>query len=335
MARLTKPQLLERVEDGFRSGGWNLLYSTNPGDHPAKYRIYRDGEGFTATVYIWNISHGGGTARAADEYRIQVTGVPNQIFQPNLDGPTLILGWWANDEIFAGFDYRRHSSNLGSSPSFQVGRTALQSAVTNRVASYPKNTGELVITFQPDFMGTYAKNLEALHDTGTVPAEIALLNRIALAPQSVAENEITDSVAQPRQYAVSETRRALRAIDFSARVLNAYGHRCAMCGIQLKLVDGAHILPVQEPGSTDETSNGIALCALHHRAYDRCLITFGSDYTIQINAKKVSELRMSDLVGGFQRFRENLREVIRVPDEQTSRPKPEFVGKANFLRGWR
>jgi len=306
-----------------------------PGDHPARYCVYRDGDGLMVRVYIWNISHGGGAARAADEYRIQVTGVPQNTFQPEIGGKTLILGWWANDEIFAGFDYRRHDAHLGFSPSFQVGRAALQDAVTNRFAAYRKNTGELVITFQPDFIGTYAQNLEGLHDTGAAPAEVALLGRIATAPQGVAEAEITASVAQPRRYAVTEMRRALRALDFSARVLGAYGHRCAMCGVQLKLLEGAHILPVPEPGSTDETSNGISLCVLHHRAYDQSLITFDPDYVIRVSPKKVTELRAANLAGGLQRFRDNLREVIQVPAEQASRPNPEFVEKANALRGWR
>ena len=335
MPRPTKPQLLERVEEGFRSGGWKLLYISNPGDHPARYRVYRDADGFTVRVYIWNISHGGGARRAADEYRIQVTGVTQNTFQPEIGGKTLILGWWANDEIFAGFDYRRHNAHLGFSPSLQVGRAALQAAVTDRFAVHRKNTGELVITFQPDFIGTYAQNLEALHDTGAVPAEVALLNRIANAPGGVAEAEITASVAQPRQYAVTETRRALRALDFSARILGAYGHRCAMCGIQLKLLEGAHILPVSEPESTDETSNGIALCVLHHRAYDRSLITFKPNYEIHVSAKKVAELRAANLAGGIQGFRDNLREVIQVPAEQASRPNPELVERANTLRGWR
>ena len=335
MVKPTKAQLLERVEEGFRSGGWNLLYISNPGEHPARYRVYRDIDGLTVRVYIWNISHGGGARRAKDEFRIQVTGVPENTFQPEIGGKTLILGWWANDEIFAGFDYRRHSAHLGFSPSFQVGLPALQSAVTNRFAAHRKNTGELVITFQPDFIRTYAQNLEELHDTGSVPTEVALLGRIATGPEGVGEAEIIASVAQPRRYAVTETRRALRALDFSARVLSAYGHRCAMCGIQMRLLEGAHILPVLEPKSTDETSNGISLCVLHHRAYDRGLITFDSGYTIHVSPKKVAELRAAELAGGLQRFRDNLRKVIRVPAEQISRPKPEFVEKANVLRGWR
>ena len=334
MVRPTKAELLSRVEDGFRSSGWDLLYISNPGEHPARYRVYRESIGLTATVYIWNISHGGGTARADDEYRIQVTGVPQNTFLPDPDGKTLILGWWANEEIFAGFDYRRHNSRLGSSPSLQVGRPALLSAVANRFAAHRKNTGELVITFRPAFIGTYTQYLEDLHATGKVPAEVDLLDRIAATPHIVAVDEIAASVAKPRRYAVTETLRAVRAIDFSDRVLSAYGYRCSMCGIQLKLLDGAHILPVQEPASTDETSNGISLCVLHHRAYDRSLVTFGTDYAIQVSEKKVEELQAADLAGGLQRFRDSLRDVMRVPAEQASRPNPAFVEMANTLRGW-
>ncbi len=211
----------------------------------------------------------------------------------------------------------------------------MQAAVTNRFAAHSKNTGELVITFQPDFIGTYAQNLAALHDTGAAPAEVALLGRIATAPQSVGDAEITAGIAQPRRYAVTEIKRALRALDFSARVLSAYGYRCAMCGVQLKLLEGAHILPVAEPDSTDETSNGISLCVLHHLAYDRSLITFDPDYAIKVSAKTVAELRAANLSGGLQKFRDNLREVIQVPPEMASRPKPDFVERANALRGWR
>src|ERR1700733_7971807 len=105
MVRLAKPELLE---DGFRSGSWNILYLSEPGVHPARYRIYLGERGFAVRIYIWNISHGGGP-RNPEEYRIQITGLGADRFTPEIGGKTLILGWWPNDEIFAGFDYRRHN----------------------------------------------------------------------------------------------------------------------------------------------------------------------------------------------------------------------------------
>lgn len=332
--RLSKSDLLTHVESGFRAGGWSVLYLSAPGEHPARYRIRgSDDVAFIVRVYIWNVTHGGGP-RSAAEYRIQITGLQENRFVPEVGGMTLILGWWDNEEVFAGFDYRKHSGPFGGSPSFQIGMAALQAAVTNRFAVHEKGNGELAIAFRPDFIGTYAENLDALHDAGQVANEIDLLSRIAEEPADVSDTEIEQQVAAPRRWAVVETRRALRALDFSERVLNAYSNRCAVCGIQLRLLDGAHILPVSEPGSTDETANGVALCALHHRAYDRSLITFDTEYRIHLNQDRIDELRTHGLHRGIKDFRRRLRDIIAVPTEKANRPRAELVDRANELRGW-
>jgi putative restriction endonuclease len=169
MPRLSKPDLLRQVEDAYRLGGWNVLYLSALGEHPGRYRVYKDEVSETVRVYIWNVSHGGGAARSAAEYRIQITGLGSDQFAQEIGGKTLILGYWPNEEVFAGFDYRRHSGHLGGSPSMQIGIAALRAAITNGFATHRKNTGELAIAFRTDFMGTYTENLEALHDTGTAP----------------------------------------------------------------------------------------------------------------------------------------------------------------------
>mgnify|MGYP001616536573 CR=1 FL=1 len=70
-----------------------------------------------------------------------------------------------------------------------------------------------------------------------------------------------------------------------------------MCGIQLELVEAAHIIPHSHEKGTDEIGNGISLCALHHAAYDRSLIFFDEEFNVLINDKKmeVSGLRFSEL----------------------------------------
>jgi predicted restriction endonuclease len=62
--------------------------------------------------------------------------------------------------------------------------------------------------------------------------------------------------------------RLVRSAEFGQKVVTAYGKKCAMCGINLGLVSGAHILPVSSVSSVDEVWNGIALCENHHRAFD-------------------------------------------------------------------
>lgn len=69
----------------------------------------------------------------------------------------------------------------------------------------------------------------------------------------------------------------VRDAKFSGRVLDAYGRRCAMCGLGLGLVQGAHIYPASAPGSQDETWNGLSLCANHHAAFDRHMVAVRPD----------------------------------------------------------
>lgn len=333
MARLSKHDLLLEAERGFEEGGWDILFLSRTREHPARYRITRGARSFTVRIYVWNITHGGGHRNAA-EYRIQITGLnPNQ-FVSEVGGKTLILGYWANESVFAGWDYNFHTSALGGSPSMQIGEVALLAANQHRFAPHQKENGELAIAFRPDFIGDYVENLDELHASGHVPREVALLTLMAQDPDQVPEQEIARTVAGPRQYAVTQARRALRALDFKDRVLTAYGHQCAACGVQLRLLDGAHILPVSEVESTDETSNGVALCALHHRAYDRALLTFDEQYRVHLNDRRIRELQTDGHDGKLPEFRGALRRAIHLPPARADRPDPRYIAAANTLRGW-
>jgi predicted restriction endonuclease len=87
---------------------------------------------------------------------------------------------------------------------------------------------------------------------------------------------VTAGAASADNPAAARARRAatslVRDARFSGRVLDAYGRRCAMCGLGLSLVQGAHIYPASAPGSKDEPWNGLSLCANHHVAFDRNMI---------------------------------------------------------------
>ena len=74
MARLSKTDLLEVLLHSIHQSGWNALILYN--DHPFEIRLYQgENSGPRIRVYIWNITHGGGSARPANEYRIQITGI--------------------------------------------------------------------------------------------------------------------------------------------------------------------------------------------------------------------------------------------------------------------
>jgi len=333
MPRIPKRELLRRFELAIQDAGARLIYRSRPGEHPASYTIiHRDGRTSRVLVYTWNMTHGGGAARPAHEYRIQITGVPG--FDNPPGEKTLILGWSEDFEVFAGFDYSHHAGALGASPSMQISQDALRAAQMRGFAPNAKGNGETAIAFRPDFAAAYVEHLAALHDTGGVPAEAALLEKISEDPAAVPDADIDAAVAPARRVEIVETRRAARDAQFRRRVLRAYENRCAVCGVQLRLLDAAHVLPVDQPGSTDDTNNGVALCALHHRAYDRALIAFDPTYAIQVNKKQVDELTSLSLAGGLRQFQAGLKPSLIMPADPRDYPRKAFIAAANKARGW-
>ena len=70
---------------------------------------------------------------------------------------------------------------------------------------------------------------------------------------------------------------------FKFHVLKRYGPCCAVCDINIpELLDAAHLRPKSANGS-DDPRNGIALCALHHRALDAGLFRINPD-TLDVTA---------------------------------------------------
>jgi len=332
MARHRKHNLLDIIVNSINDSGWNVLYVSDIEQHPFVLKIYNNEESHLLRIYVWNLTHGGGAARAADEYRIQITGVDH--FEQNPNEKTLILGWWDAVGVFAGFDYAKHSGQLGYSPSIQIREEFLRRALINGFSPCNKGNNEIAVAFRPDFFVSYIQSLEQLHTFGTAELDFQVLEQVSEHPVEV-NTELIQQISEQRQTAVVQLRKKLRDTSFKARVLNAYGNRCAFSGLQLKLVDAAHIVPVSSDGSTDETSNGIALSALYHRAYDRGLVTFNEKYQTVVNENAMKKLVEFGFDGGIRNFIRDIRPIINVPPAINDRPNVNFIREANKLRGWK
>ena len=330
MAPHRKYDLLDHIVKAVTDSGWNVLYLASIDEHPFRLQIYREDESYRIRVYIWNLTHGGGRARPQDEYRIQITGT--DYFEHTPDEKTLVLGWWEEVKVFAGFDVRKHLGTLGKSPSIQIREAYLRKAYINGFSPCDKGNQEVAIAFRPDFLVEYVRNLQALHDFGRYAEDLEVLDTVIQHPEiNDKDIQITDNV---RKTTVVSVRKRLRDSNFRERVLAVYGFRCAVCGVQLKLIDAAHIIPVRHESSTDETSNGLALCALHHRAYDQTLITIDEDYSVLLSEKRVAYLKGIEQSEGLDNFYQNLRPVILLPPAVTDRPHAEYIRIANRVRGW-
>ena len=78
---------------------------------------------------------------------------------------------------------------------------------------------------------------------------------------------------------------AVRDQGFRRAVVTAYSHRCALCGIRVRTLDGhtavtaAHIVPWSETHD-DRPANGMALCWLCHWTFDEGLLGVSQVYEV-------------------------------------------------------
>ena len=323
---LPKKQLISRVLDAVRLCGWNAMLLNDA--HPLKLSVFRDDDTHRLILYIWNITHGG-YPRNPNELRIQVTGIDE--FHEEDGFKTLVLGWSEDLQCFAGFDVTKHRVDMsGRSPSFQIRRQAFTNALSHGVDTQEKGNDEIAIAFRPDFFMTYVEKLNDFHGCSS-RSDFSTLGRIVSAPN---EAQIVDVPAGPRRTVLQELQRKIRDTRFRKNVMLAYEQRCAISGIQLDLLDAAHIVPVEHEQGTDELKNGICMSAIHHRAFDRGLIAVRTDYSIVINPTKLSHLRSVGWDGGFDMFKSTLRDQIILPRRREHYPDPEKLVFGQTLRGW-
>lgn len=331
MPALSPTILFSRFEHSIAAAGWQWL-RTSAGLRPRDYRIWRNGDRFDLKVYLWTLTPGG-KGRPGDEWRIQPASV--LAFERAPGVATVILGYDPGRDIFAGFDASAHAGPLGSSPSIQIKERALEDATETGLALHVKSSAELVFAIRPDFLGLYTEHLDALHNATVAPCDLKLLESMTADPAGVSSDDIEATTGPPeRRRVLRSVLRFLRDQRFRSRVLIAYGHRCGACGIQLDVLDAAHIVPVGQEGSTDEVSNGVVMCALHHRAYDRALIAFDTRFDLHISEVRLNELTLAGRDGGIAPFAAALRKTLLLPVTPADRPDPALIKRANDHRGF-
>lgn len=111
---------------------------------------------------------------------------------------------------------------------------------------------------------------------------------------------------------------------FRNKVLRAYEYQCAVCGFNVRLGDSlialeaAHI-KWHQAGGPDLENNGIALCSMHHKLFDRGAFTITDDMVMKV----------SEIAHGTVGFKEWLMAFhgreITPPQRPTYYPESSFV----------
>src|SRR3954447_24995069 len=120
-----------------------------------------------------------------------------------------------------------------------------------------------------------------------------------------------------REYSLQLTKRRLHQPVFRTRVLRAYGDTCAMCRLKHpELLDAAHILPDAHPRGLPVVPNGVALCKIHHAAYDKNIVGIRPDLMVEVERKILAEVDGPMLLHGLQEMNGARIIVPRARDAQ-------------------
>ena len=134
-----------------------------------------------------------------------------------------------------------------------------------------------------------------------------------------------------RAYITATFQRRLHQVAFRTRVIRAYRERCALCRLRhTELLDAAHITPDSDLEGEPLVSNGIALCKLHHAAFDRFFFAVRPDYQIEVRQSILEESDGPMLIVGLQQIHGSR---IELPSRTTELPDPRRLAKryAAFL----
>ena len=241
--------------------------------------------------------------------------------------------------MIAAFDARQHK-NFGSSPSIQVHEPTLLKAEVDGLASETKELAgghaEIVFAFRPENLGQFIETLDPVYHSTASPlptAEAIKVNKLDFGKPSLDANDLS-GVAANRKKALTTAARWVRDQNFRRNVMHVYGYRCAICGLQAKLVHGSHIVPVAS-GGTDETVNGLCLCVLHHEAYDRGLLAIDAAGRILRNTAMTTALTQASLSDGLAAFFAAARvgQTIYLPSEAKYAPRPTLLQKNLAMKG--
>ena len=110
---------------------------------------------------------------------------------------------------------------------------------------------------------------------------------------------------------------------FRAAVIHAYERRCAVCRLPfVELLDAAHIRSDADGGAAKVT-NGLALCKIHHGAFDANIIGISPDYVVHVRHSVLDTFDGPTLQHSIKEMHgERLRQL---PATRSERPDRELL----------
>ena len=294
--------------------------------HPAMATVPGFGR---VRLYLWTVTADrSATGRPAGEHKIQLI-LPGQPKKRGSkaslemgDGAfTALLGYSADFGVFVGWEAPLYQ-DFAYSPNVQCREELLREARDTGWAVAPPRTlkraaaEEVRVAFTPGNLAHFLRLSRSADNEGVRGRwrEAYFLARTpnvkAPALPKVAK-ELETYVEKERQRVVAT--RLLRDATFGPRVKDEYDHACAVCAVQLEIVEGAHIIPVRQAGSSDDVWNGVSLCPNHHELFDGSAFVVTVDLIVRVDDERVDYLRENDRGGGIEILTDHSGHEIRRP----------------------
>jgi putative restriction endonuclease len=204
-----------------------------------------------------------------------------------------------------------------------------------RAILYHYRTGSID---QPDnraLRAAFEAQVPLIYFRGIAPGQYMVVQPVFITANDPAERVVLMEVGLPyedlrgqglvwspdlREYALREVKLRLHQQRFRRDVLRAYRHRCTICALREEaLVQAAHIVEDPAPEGITAVVNGLALCAIHHLAYDRNLLGIDPDGVVHIARRLRAERDGPMLRAGLQGFH---GAQIDLPKKSRDRPDP-------------
>lgn len=195
-------------------------------------------------------------------------------------------------------------------------------AADNRAVRRAFELGRPLIYFYGISPGLY-EAIVPVYVVGDEPARLTF--RIAADATSLGDPRLMTGGAEAplKAYATTTVKRRLHQHRFRQLVLAAYGERCTVCRLHhAELLEAAHILEDRDERGNPEVPNGLALCGVHHGAFDANIMGIAPDRRIHIRRDILEEVDGPMLRWGLQKMN---GEVIRVPARRQLQPRPEYL----------
>lgn len=126
-----------------------------------------------------------------------------------------------------------------------------------------------------------------------------------------------------KRYLTALVKRRLHQHRFRELVVAAYMERCTICQLHHSvLLDAAHILEDKDERGRPEVPNGLALCKIHHSAYDSNIIGIDPKMRSHIREDILAEVDGPMLRHGLQEMH---GQTIVVPRRAELKPNPDYL----------